>query len=224
MEIYPGGDGYMPLSCALHWIVSAGYQTDFQIELSGNATAQAFWRDASIELAATASADKLPIIGLTGDGRTERLNAICFGNVQWDFWFEHTKAARLSRHEYGDSPRIFVWPFLSEAQWHGDFNDRYILSGAEKWRKLQVERESVRRNWGFNPTKAALVVRDEAAAIKALTMELRSHPELTVEAARSFCGERYQFSKRGFQSRIWPMAREKAGLPTKAPPGRKSRA
>lgn len=61
----------------------------------------------------------------------------------------------------------------------------------------------------------------ESAAIKALAGPLRADPELKRSDAAHWCREHgYNLGKRAFD-RVWPQAREKAGLPRNAAPGRK---
>jgi hypothetical protein len=63
---------------------------------------------------------------------------------------------------------------------------------------------------------------DETAATKALASHLRIIRQLTRAGAKSWLRARgFNLSDRGFQSRVWPRAREQAGLEVKAPPGRK---
>jgi hypothetical protein len=67
-----------------------------------------------------------------------------------------------------------------------------------------------------------IVLPAETAAIKALALHLKSNPQVTRAEAEARCRASAQnVSKRGFQSRVWPRAREQAGLQPKAPPGRK---
>jgi hypothetical protein len=76
----------------------------------------------------------------------------------------------------------------------------------------------------FRPQKTRRVSpamsRDETAAIKALASDLTVNPELTRAEAENRCA-RFKVSQRGFQNRVWPTARTRAGLPAKASPGRK---
>jgi hypothetical protein len=76
----------------------------------------------------------------------------------------------------------------------------------------------------FQPRKSHQVIDPtsdvENAAKKALADELKSNPGLRREDAWEFCREMgFKLSQRGFQSRIWPEARKRAGLAEKPNPG-----
>jgi hypothetical protein len=67
----------------------------------------------------------------------------------------------------------------------------------------------------------AATARDETAAAKALASHLRINPQLNrAGALSSLRAQGFNLTDRGFQSRVWPRAREQAGLEAKAPPGR----
>jgi hypothetical protein len=69
----------------------------------------------------------------------------------------------------------------------------------------------------------AATARNESAAIKALAAQFKKNTKLTRVEAFTWCDKNgFTLSKRGFQSRVWPKARELAGLPATARPGRKS--
>jgi hypothetical protein len=71
------------------------------------------------------------------------------------------------------------------------------------------------------PLKDA-VVSDEERAIEALATHLKQMPDCTRANAADWCRQGgLTFSDRGFQSRIWPRARGRAGLSEKASAGRK---
>jgi hypothetical protein len=78
----------------------------------------------------------------------------------------------------------------------------------------------------FQPRKSHRVAgakaADETAAIKALALQLGRDPEMTRREAAGWCSTTgFRLKRRGFQNRVWPKARARAGLAEKAPPGRK---
>jgi hypothetical protein len=60
----------------------------------------------------------------------------------------------------------------------------------------------------------------EADAIRHLADKLKENPDMTREEAHAECA-RFAITKRGFLHRVFPKAREKAGLPATASAGRK---
>jgi hypothetical protein len=60
----------------------------------------------------------------------------------------------------------------------------------------------------------------ESDAIKHLASKLKENPNLTKADAEAEC-KQFEITQRGFRERVWPNARKNAGLPTKAPAGRK---
>jgi hypothetical protein len=63
---------------------------------------------------------------------------------------------------------------------------------------------------------------EETGAIKALASHLSKNKNMKFGDAKAWCTSAgYELSGDGFRYRVWPKAREAAGLPLKAPPGRK---
>ena len=63
---------------------------------------------------------------------------------------------------------------------------------------------------------------EETGAIRALSAQLSKNKDMKVDDAKAWCAsEGYGLSGNGFRYRVWPKAREAAGLSLKAPPGRK---
>jgi hypothetical protein len=62
----------------------------------------------------------------------------------------------------------------------------------------------------------------ENPAIEALASHLKTNPQIKRADAEEYCERAgYKLSKRAFFARVWPRARERAGLPPTARPGRK---
>jgi hypothetical protein len=98
-------------------------------------------------------------------------------------------------------PRSFFNRWLSK---------HHLPNDPPRFRILRTERPT-------DPTS-----NDETATILVLIRHLKLDPDLPRDKASELCAkEGYRFSKRGFQQRIWPKARLRAGLDEKAPPGRK---
>ena len=74
---------------------------------------------------------------------------------------------------------------------------------------------------GAAPDGTVGTAKQESNATKALAAHLKANPQLTPADAKAYLSDRYQISDRGFQFRIWPAARTRAGLAPKASPGRK---
>jgi hypothetical protein len=66
----------------------------------------------------------------------------------------------------------------------------------------------------------AATAKGEADATRHLADKLKENPGMTREEASAECA-RFGISKRGFLNRVFPKAREKAGLPARASAGRK---
>jgi len=83
----------------------------------------------------------------------------------------------------------------------------------------QPPRFQPQQSYGVSGTKA----RDETAAIKALAAQLKANPQMKRVDAVGWCHKSgYKLGKRAFD-RVWPQARERAGLARIAAPGRKSK-
>jgi hypothetical protein len=74
------------------------------------------------------------------------------------------------------------------------------------------------------PAEPALpsIAKDEKAAVTELATQLAVAPQMTRGAAHNWCLEKsLRITSNGFRSRVWWKAREAAGLPGRAAPGRK---
>jgi hypothetical protein len=76
--------------------------------------------------------------------------------------------------------------------------------------------------WGDLSARTKSSVAEEKGAINALAFHLSKNKDMKFGDAKAWCAsEGYELSGYGFRYRVWPKAREAAGLSLKAPPGRK---
>jgi hypothetical protein len=125
-------------------------------------------------------------------------------------------AQEKSRTERFRQLPAHLWPKLKLEDWyHGTACD------PEGARYYSIHAEDSLPKVSLTQASTTAV---EIAATKALAAELKRHPNLSRAQASNFCKTRgYLFPETGrpFLQRIWPVARERAGLPRQASAGRK---
>jgi hypothetical protein len=88
--------------------------------------------------------------------------------------------------------------------------------------EIQISDVTWYLNWGDLSARPKVTGAEETGAIKALAFHLGKNKDMTFGDAKAWCAsEGYGLSGDGFRYRVWPKAREAAGLSLKAPPGRK---
>jgi hypothetical protein len=88
--------------------------------------------------------------------------------------------------------------------------------------EIQVSDVTWYLNWGDLSARTKSTGAEETGAIKALGFHLSKNRDMKFGDAQAWCAsEGYELSGDGFRYRVWPKAREAAGLSLKAPPGRK---
>src|SRR5262249_24085236 len=94
------------------------------------------------------------------------------------------------------------------------------LDKQRRFRKPRFWRFEVLKLWGHD--RGSATAADETRAIAFLSRRLRAIAHLKLQDGLEFCRKEFpKLSERGFRSRVWPQAREAAGLEPKAPPGPK---
>src|SRR5262249_47209231 len=84
-------------------------------------------------------------------------------------------------------------------------------------RKPLFRRDQALRLWPAKSSAAA-----ETRAITFLASRLKTNPNMRRDDAWRACHTKFRLSERGFRQRVWPQARQTAGLEPTAPPGRKA--
>jgi hypothetical protein len=91
---------------------------------------------------------------------------------------------------------------------------------AHSWRDVTVERKAF-LSWVTKHVQSLASVLDESAAVTMVASMLEKDKNCRFGDALKRCRGQYQVTERYFRSQIWPNARELAGLPRRAGPGRK---
>jgi hypothetical protein len=118
-----------------------------------------------------------------------------------------------------------VFSSPGDVDWETSSLKRPLL-GSRRRRLVKIENQisdiAWYLKWGDLSARTKSSVAEEKGATNALAFHLSKNKDMKVDDAKAWCAsEGYELSGYGFRYRIWPKAREAAGLSLKAPPGRK---
>jgi hypothetical protein len=212
----PNGPGYMPLTSAAHWIASKGGTVS-----TGND--EQLWRPAFDDLLGRITSREVEVIGRRGAGN-ESVPGHLFARIQVAYPYSDL----LVRTLLGDNAYLDCYPFVDDDQWQRESSDKLYASGRgePQWTHLQVRKPDIVRFWPFKPSAISVMTTaaTEIEAVAFLAGKFRSSgEELTRANAFAECSKYFKLSRTGFRLRVWPKARESAGLLATAPSGRKRR-
>jgi hypothetical protein len=210
--VRPYGPGYMTLSDAAYWIATEGGTKRIV------ASDDSVWRQAFAELLPRIQSGEIRVVGRRrGADISEVINPESFLSLAVDHPYVDTPMALLLCEE----PHIRCCGCgtakldqCSDELWG---SDRRV----PEWSHLHVDRANVRKWWYFAKARKGIQqrVNTEKQAIAALADALRENKDLTREEAKDLIGD--EIGPRAFQNRVWPEARNLAGLARIAPQGAK---
>jgi len=126
---------------------------------------------------------------------------------------------RISREIFRSDMNLFPGGFTpADLETDQSLRSLLALDRQPRWRNPYFRADDIRRAW---PTRAAKMKEaKENEAVESLADLLRDDPAMTLEKAKTHCREKHAVSDRGTQQRVWPVAREMAGLPRLGKVGR----
>ncbi len=152
-------------------------------------------------------------------------------DAAWKMLVDQLRLGNLSVQAIDiDTERSVVVPPI---EWKILNPDRYsdafaVRGGGRYYRAVEVSRKELISYWPVIPTVESeaqdvpgWTARSESLSIEAGRTFLSKNPDATKAATRAYLHEQFrQMPFRAFDDRIWPKAREKAGLPPRGRSGR----
>ncbi len=143
LPMRPACGGYMPLSCAAHWIATAGAT----VEVSDDD--RLVWQAAYKTLLNGIEAGKVEVIGLKGDAR-ERIEGFHFADCR-------VSIVLVNRGEnlIPDGLSLLSYPYIDDVHWRDGFDDSLRVRHEVRWSRLMVNKDHVAALWPFEPVEPA---------------------------------------------------------------------
>lgn len=135
--VRPDGGGYMPLSCAAHWIATAGAKVDVSED------DRAAWQEAYKALLRGIEAGKVEVTGLKGDAR-QRIDGFIFADCR-------VSIVLVNRGEdlIPDDLSLLSYPYIDDVHWRDGFDDSLRVRHDVRWSRLMVNKDHVSELWPF---------------------------------------------------------------------------
>jgi len=138
----PHEPGYMPLFCAVHWIVAEGGAR------AATAADEALWLAAFKALADRIASEEVKVIGFRNN-ITEPVDGIHFASCPISSPFSGPSAEMM----FGRKPYLMSYPYLDDEHWRNGFSDSLEGPAGPLWHMLQVRKADVAAYWPFRPER-----------------------------------------------------------------------
>jgi hypothetical protein len=136
--VKPDGAGYMPLYCAVQWIVTHGGTRQI------NPFDEALWREAYKALLNRIASEDVKVLGVR-DGATETVSGIHFASCSVAYPFSDVRLDLILSKELC----LISRPYLDDEHWRRGFDDSLEDRRGARWRRLMVLKADVARYWPF---------------------------------------------------------------------------
>jgi hypothetical protein len=130
--VKPDGAGYMPLYCAVQWIVTHGGTRQI------NPFDEALWREAYKALLDRIASEDVKVLGVR-DGATETVSGIHFASCSVAYPFSDVRLDLILSKELC----LISRPYLDDEHWRGGFDDSLEDRRGARWRRLMALKADV---------------------------------------------------------------------------------
>jgi hypothetical protein len=145
MVITPRGGGYMPLYCAVEWIVTRG-----QAVAGDSIVDEETWRAAYRALLDAIAAEDVKAIGARA-GMNEPIPAHHFAACRVAYpWTGWSAELQGSGELY-----LRACVYIDDARWREGFDDALANRGGDIWQRIMVSKSDVARLWPFTLADAS---------------------------------------------------------------------
>ena len=165
-RITPEGSGYMPLWCAVEWIVTKGQAVD-----SNTIADEDPWKAAYRALLDAIAGENIKAIGLW-QGLNEPIPACHFASCPVEYpWADFSMKLAIGEELY-----LRSCMYIDDEHWRNGFDDALTNRHGDKWQRIMVSKSDVALLWPFTlseqPKQADLAITHSGAPGRPTSMHL----------------------------------------------------